>query len=180
MKGIIAKRLAVLGLTGELALVGGCYGHRNVIDPCYPERYEYAARVETNAAFAPQVHNGHVLDQTVWNTDFEPGSDKLTPGGIAHLARLARRRPCPDPVIYLATAQDIPYDQAAPQQLVEQRARLDVRRIQAIQTYLTVQAASHPAPFQVVVNDPGVVDIAATPIGLSVLKMYNGSQGVLP
>jgi hypothetical protein len=178
MNGIVAKRLLALGLTGEMALLTGCY--RNLVDPCYPERYEYMSRVETNTAFAPQVHNGRVLDQTVWNTDFETGTEKLTPGGIEHLARLARRRPCPDPVVYLQTAQDIPYDQVIPQKLAEERARLDGLRLQAIQNYLAQAGGSHPAPFQVVVHDPGLVDIAATPIGLSIQKMYAGSQGVLP
>ncbi len=53
-----------------------------------------------------------MLDQTVWNYHFEPGTDKLTPGGLEHLAYLARRRPYPDPVVFLQTAQDVAYDPA--------------------------------------------------------------------
>src|SRR5262245_49955435 len=55
--------------------LGDCY--RNFIDPCYPERYEHAARQAVLAPFAQQVHNGHVLNQTIWNYYFEAGSDKL-------------------------------------------------------------------------------------------------------
>src|SRR4051794_34307779 len=111
MKGLITSAIlccAAAGLTG-------CYGYRDLVDPCYPERYEYAARQEVKAALAPQVQNGHVLDQTVWNYHFEPGTDRLNQGGLDHLAHLARRRPAPDPVIYLQTAQpDVVYDPAAP------------------------------------------------------------------
>src|SRR5438876_1161430 len=100
MKGLIKKGVTAACLTGGLAVAGGCDTYRNLVDPCYPERYEYAARQEVQAAFAPQVYNGHVLDQTVWNYHFEPGEAKLTKGGQEHLVYLARRRPCPDGTIY--------------------------------------------------------------------------------
>ena len=44
---------------------------------------------------APQMINGHVLDQGVYDEHFEAGTDKLTPGGQEHLKYLARRRPQP-------------------------------------------------------------------------------------
>src|SRR5438309_2350326 len=109
MKGFITTKLAA-GIMAGVALSGGCETYRSIVDPCYPQRYEYAARQEVLAAIAPQINNGHVLDQTVWNYHFEAGTDKLTPGGLEHLAYLARRRPTPDPVVYVQTAQDIAYD----------------------------------------------------------------------
>src|SRR5262249_10008226 len=168
------------GLSGGLALTTGCDCYRSIVDPCYPQRYEYAARQELNMAFAPQVRNGHVLDQTVWNYHFEAGTDKLTPGGMEYLAYLARRRPCPDPTVYLQTAQDITYDPAAPEKFSEKRGLLDTKRIQAIQNYLTAQTASRHLAFEVVVHDPAEVGLNAIPVGISVLKMNNGAQGVLP
>src|SRR5436190_5624671 len=114
MKGFIPKGVTALCLTSGLALGGGCHDYRDLVDPCYPERYEYAARQEVHGALAPQVNNGHVLDQTLWNYHFEAGTDKLTPGGMQHLAYLARRRPAPDCIVYLQTAQDLPYDPATP------------------------------------------------------------------
>ena len=93
MKGFMTTCVAALCATSGLAVVAGCDRYRNLVDPCYPERYEYAARNEVIAAFTPQVHNGHFLDQTVWNYQFEPGTDRLTPGGMDHLMYLARRRP---------------------------------------------------------------------------------------
>jgi hypothetical protein len=178
MKGLIRTSLATCCL-GGLALVG-CDPYRDVVDPCYPERYEFAARNEVNAAMAPQVHNGHVLDQTIWNYMFEPSTDKLTPGGMEHLAYLARRRPCPDPVIFLQTAQDIPYDPAAPEKFTEARFTLDNRRIQAVQNYLTAQTAGRHLHFEVCVHDPAEVGIQSTPIGIAVQRMYGGFQGNLP
>src|SRR5207249_11454777 len=118
----------------------GCYYlYRDLVDPCYPARYNCMARKEVVGAFAPQVHNGHVLDQTMWNYHFEPGSDRLTPGGLEHLAYLARRRPEADPMVYLQTAQDLPYNQAAPTELPEKRLDLDNKRITAVKTFLMAQ-----------------------------------------
>ena len=71
--------------------------------------------------FAPQVNNGQVLDQTIWNYHFEPGTDRLTAGGLEHLAYIARRRPHPDTAVYLQTAQDVAYDPASPDKLAETR-----------------------------------------------------------
>ena len=178
MKGLINKALAGAGLAGVLAGTQGCCDvYRNLADPCYPERYEYASKVEVNAAFRPQVNNGHVLDQTVWNYQFEPGTDRLTAGGMEHLAYLARRRPAPDTTIFLQTAQDLAYDPAAPAKFAESRATLDNKRIQAIQNYLTAQTAGRPMSFNVLVHDPAVPGINAIGAGISVAKMNNAYQG---
>jgi hypothetical protein len=179
MKGLIRNSTAAWCL-GGLALAVGCDPYRDVVDPCWPERYEFAARQEVNSAMAPQIHNGHVLDQTVWNYQFEPGSDKLTPGGMEHLTYLARRRPCPDPVVYVQTAQDIGYDPAAPERFTEARFTLDNKRIQAVQNYLTAQTAGRHVHFEVVVHDPAEVGLAATPVGITIQRMYSGFQGNLP
>jgi hypothetical protein len=157
---------------------GGCQVYRNLVDPCYPQRYEFMARREVNAAFIPQVQNGHVLDQTIWNWMFEPGTDRLTTGGLAHLAYIARRRPCPDTVVYLQTAQDVVYDPAAPDRMVTGRQDLDVKRSQAIERYLVAQTAGHVVP-QVIVHDPAEVGQAAIPVGFTVQQMYFRSRGGL-
>src|SRR5947209_8291178 len=94
---------------GALPASASCCSNKNLYDRCYPERYNNLAQREVNLAFTPQVQNGHVLDQTVWNWHFEKGTDRLTPGGMAVLQYLSRRRPQPDPTIYLATALDLAY-----------------------------------------------------------------------
>jgi hypothetical protein len=159
MKGIIT-RAAALSACAAAAVGGGCY-YRDVVDPCWPERYTYVAQQETNAAFAPQVQNGHVLDQTVWNYHFEQGSDKLTAGGLEHVAYLARRRPCPDSVVYVQTAQDVLYDAANSKKLVELRQELDAKRVAAVQDFLTAQTVGRPVAFQVLVHDPAETGISA-------------------
>ena len=183
MKGLIRNSMVVLGMSGSLAVGAGCNvidSYRNVVDPCYPQRYEFASRQETVAAMAPQVYNGHVLDQTVWNYHFEMGTDKLTPGGMDHLAYLARRRPAPDACIFVQTAQDVFYDPAAPEKFSEARAALDSKRVQAVQNYLTAVTAGRHLAFEVTVHDPSEVGLAATPMGVTVQRHYLGFQGNLP
>jgi hypothetical protein len=179
MKGFVTHCMTALCVTSGLAVAGGCDRYRNLVDPCYPERYEYAARQEVISAFAPQVQNGHYLDQTVWNYHFEPGTERLTPGGMEQLIHLARRRPYPDCTLYLATAHDIVYDPAAPSKYEEQRANLDQRRMQAIQTYLAAETSGRHLSFEVVVHDPPEMGLAAQPMAISVGKMYLGFQGTL-
>jgi hypothetical protein len=178
MKGFLTKCLAAMCATGGLAFAGGCDAYRNLVDPCYPERYNFAARQAVNAAMAPQVQNGHILDQTVWNYHFEPGTDKLTPGGMDFLASLARRRPAPDPTVFIQTAQDITYDPANPDKFIEQRANLDNKRIQAVQNYLTAQTAGRHLSFEVGIHDPSEVGMSGTQAGLAAAKMYTISGAV--
>src|SRR5438034_6853099 len=139
MKGFISKTMIVAFVCGGLTLAGGCETYRNLVDPCYPERYEYQSRREVVGAIAPQVLNGHVLDQTVWNYQFELGTDRLTPGGLDALAYLARRRPQADPVIYIQTAQDVAYDPVNPDRYSAARYDLDSKLIQAVQKFLNAQ-----------------------------------------
>src|SRR3954452_2960134 len=149
MNGFLRRAAVLLGGAGLATGTAGCYEYRDLVDPCYPERYEYVSRNELHEVMAPQVQNGHVLDQTVWNYHFEAGSDKLTAGGLDHLAYLARRRPHPDCMVYLQTAQDVVYDPAAPEKLPEVRQELDAKRIAAVQRFLNAQAAGRGVAFQV-------------------------------
>jgi len=169
MKGLIGSALPALLLA--VGLTTGCTPSKNLYDPCYPERYWASSRGLVNDAFAPQVNNGHVLDQTIFNEAFDPGTDKLNQAGLQHLSYLARRRPQPDPILFLQTAQDLPYEQASPQLLATARGDLDARRKAAIEGFLGVQA-NGPTRFQVVVHDPGDVGVAGTPLNLAIQSMY--------
>jgi hypothetical protein len=92
--------------------------YRQLVDPCWPERYNYEARMATREVFNAQAQRGHVLDQTIWSHHFEKdqrsGDDlvtkdpkskeqtvALTPGAKEHLKYLAFRKPVADPHIYL-------------------------------------------------------------------------------
>jgi hypothetical protein len=192
MKGFIAridksavdlsvKTVTALALSGAaLGMANGCH-YRDLVDPCYPQRYEYASRMEVNQALAPQVRNGHILDQTVWNYEFEQGTPKLTPGGMEHLAYLARRRPTPDTCIYLQVAEppDIIYDPKTPEKYAESRAKLDNDRIAAIQAYLGAETAGRNLAFTIVVHDPAEVGIAAIPEGKAITASDAAFSGVL-
>ena len=165
MKGIIATiSAAVFGL-GLLTAVG-CddFAYHDLVDPCYPERYEFLARQEVNASMAPQMHNGDILNRTVWNYHFEPGSDKLTPGGQEQLKYMVRMRPHPEPVVFLQTAEDITYDPSAHEKYTIARAELNSRRCQAVHSFLTAYTAG-AVPCKVVIHDQPEVGFAAAPLG---------------
>ena len=179
MNGFISKTLMAACLGTSLVVISGCT-HDDLYDPCYPQRYECAAKREVQAAFGPQVCNGHVLDQTVWNTHFETGTDRLTPGGMDHLAYVARRRPVPDGKVYVQTAEDIAYDPGVPNRFVEARNELDRKRVEAVQRYLAAQTEGRPMVFEVVVHDPAEVGISAIPANIAIQQMYTGTRGNLP
>jgi hypothetical protein len=180
MKGFINKKLGAVWLAGGLTFAGGCETYRDVVDPCYPKRYEAQARKEATEAYAPQVNNGHVLDQTIWNYHFEAGTDKLTPGGLERLAYLARRRPSPDPFVYVQTAQDVSFDPGAADKFAEQRSKLDNGRVQAVQSYLNAETAGRHITFEVAVHDPAEVGLSGAAMNTSIQKLQAGFVGILP
>lgn len=153
------KRAALLGLflAGGGVVTTGCGGgehYRNLVDVCEYDRHNAQARQEAIMAINPQVQNGQVLDQTIWNFDFDPGTDKLNPTGQDKLLQIVRRRPAPDSRIFLATARDLAYDPAHPEQYGEETRELDAKRAAAIQKYLGAMTAGRPMAFQVDVHDP--------------------------
>lgn len=87
--------------------ITGCFGYRDVVDPYYPKRYNVDARNSVRTALAPQVSNGNVLDQTVWDFHFETGKPELNAMGKDHLERLARRRPVAQEVIFLQVTRNL-------------------------------------------------------------------------
>ena len=130
---------------------------RTFYDPCYPERYNATARAETLSAFSSQVNNAQILTQTIWNWYFEPGSDKLTPAGLAKLDSLAQTRPAPDPRIYLQAARDVQVLNADVEGVAARREDLTARRAAAVRKYMASQPAVYPVAYEVYVHDPAVV-----------------------
>lgn len=159
MTGITRKMLAGAFLAGGLAATG-CHhggaggGHNNHGDPCWPERYSNESRAATVAQFQPQVENGHILDQTIWNEHFEYSSDKLTGMGMDKLDQLARRRPQPDQRLFLQTSRDIPYDAEKPTEYASKRVELDLKRTEAVQRYLKATLTGRDVAFDIQVHDP--------------------------
>lgn len=181
MKGLIKRTIAAGCCAASLGGLSGCHALQEVVDPCYPERYEFVSRRNVVGALAPQVQNGYVLDQTLWNFYFEPGTDRLTASGLDHLAYLARRRPQPDPILYLQTAQDVAYDPANPDKLVQNRRELDDKRTKAVKGFLSAQTAGRPVEFQVVVHDPAEISLSGVAVQSSIQQMQTTRfRGGLP
>jgi hypothetical protein len=200
MNGFIKKTLAGLCLGSGAFSLSGCAAYRDCVDPCYPQRYNYMAQQSVLQATNNQAANGHVLDQTVWNYFFETdpktgkATDELNALGREHLAYIARRRPTPDPKLYLQTAQDVAYSPAqGPEKFAQARADLDNKRLQAVHKFLHAQTAGRNLgyDFQITVHDPGDVGLEAVTIGgnqpatvyrvIGAAPQLNGNfRGVLP
>jgi hypothetical protein len=179
MKGLITNVLAGAGLLALVGCCSTCGNYHDLVDPCYPQRYNAMARHEVNEAMAPQMANGHVLDQTVWDEHFEAGTDKLTPGGMEQLKIIARRRPHADPVVFVQAPQDVAYDPAHPDAYVKARAELTGKRVQAVQTFLGAYTAGAPVEFRVAVHDPGAIGQSSVGVAHAVQLMHNSYQGAL-
>jgi hypothetical protein len=182
MNGFIKRTIALIGLGGLAVMMTGCIDCRlcNYYDNCWLTRNGYQAEQSVLEAFGTQVHNGHVLDQTIWTYHFEPGTAILTRGGMEHLSYLARRRPHPDTCLYLQTAQDVEYDPANPEKYSTARVKLDAERIVSIQRFLGAETAGRPVVFEVAVHDPAEVGIPAAGAVRSVLGHYLSYRGSLP
>src|SRR5437868_14705464 len=128
MNGFIKATAAGLCLGAGLNALVGCTHYREIVDPCWPERYNTEARLSVRETFGAQVHNGHVLDQTVWNFHFDVDpktggpTDRLNAAGMEHLHYLARRQPTPDPNLYLQTAQDLTLAALPPDRTAQARS----------------------------------------------------------
>jgi hypothetical protein len=178
MNGFIKKAAAGLLTAGTIGQVG-CTQYRAHVDPCWFERYGFETRQNVWSYFDAQAANGHMLDQTIWNWAFVkdekgmPTAD-LSPAGQERLKYLVRRRPHPDPRLFLQTANDFPVD-IAPAVLAEKRPELDAARTAAIQRYVAAITAGRASPvaFDIAVHDPAAVGLPATAAGGAVPGAFN-------
>ena len=107
MNGFIRRAALGTCLGATVAVLSGCVpAYRELVDPCWPERYNHEARNSVRDAFNAQAANGHILDQTIWNEHFEPGTAKLNWAGQEHLKYIARRGPAPDPMVFVQWSWD--------------------------------------------------------------------------
>jgi hypothetical protein len=195
MKGIIARTIRsfclLTGLLGPLGLVG-CTHYKDVVDTCYPERYNAMARKELTGAINPQIQNGHVLDQTVLDSHFKSGTAVLTPGGIEKLNYLARRRPCADTQLYLQTAlinqddeslqeKQLTWDPTKPEEMIKARNKLNEERKEAVKNYLAAATNGRGLAFNIETLDvatpyqPGI-----TANNMMRIKIMAPPAGALP
>ncbi|MSU78548.1 MAG: hypothetical protein EXS16_10695 [Gemmataceae bacterium] len=160
MKGFIRQTGVVVAFGSLLFASVGCYHYRELVDPCWPERYNSMARQSVRDIHNAQAEKGHVLDQTIWNYHFEVDpktdgpTDRLNAMGIEHLKYLSRKLPVPDPQLYLQHAQDISYaSNVAPGKLVDSRNQLNTRRSQAVEHFLATQTVGRSTSYQIAVHD---------------------------
>jgi hypothetical protein len=165
MKGFKTKLLSAAAVAGGMMAADCHHGDldRKHGDPCWPDRYANEARAAAVATFQPQVENGHVLDQTVWNMHFEFGTDKLNGEGMDKLDQLSRRRPSPDTRLFLQTARDISYDAEKPGDYATKRVELDSKRIASVQRYLKATLTGREVAFDIQIHDPAYPGIDVNP-----------------
>ena len=178
MNGFIRNTVAGLCLGTSAIAIVGCARYRDAVDTCYPDRFNFEARQTVHQIFDTQAFNGHVLDQTIWNYQFEKdekgnATDKLTVDGQNRLNYLIRRRPGADPKVYLQTAHDI----ASGDQVAATRSELDGRRVQAIQRHLNAQSAgrTNSVAWDVAVHDPAEVGLPSPTQGAAYGKSLVGT-----
>jgi hypothetical protein len=172
---ILVGGLGSVGCVSTGRSVEDCY--RNYVDPCYPERYNHAARQAVVAPFAQQVYNGHVLNQTIYNYYFEAGTDKLTPAGLEKLDSIAHTRPAPDPRLYIQTARDLIATPETAAKVADLRTDLDIKRAAAIQKYMAGQPALVPTAYEIYVHDPVVPGIFSDFAGNAYRGSLQGYRG---
>lgn len=158
----------------SLVSVTGCYGtFHELVDPCYPERYSCKAREEVNDYRNAQVQNGLILEQTLFVHHFNPASEQLHPGGVALLQRLANRRPAPENVVYLQTAQNnYDLDFKKPEEYASKRKDLDDKRRVEVEKFLKMERPD--VNFTVVVSNPPKVGISG-PEGRAAVNNVRGT-----
>jgi hypothetical protein len=96
------------------------------------------------------------------------------------LDQLVRRRPEPDPRVFLATSRDITYNVDKPDEYAENRRDLDAKRSIAIQKYLAAQTAGRPMQFDILVHDPADPAIPGAGIRNAILIQRFNYTGALP
>jgi hypothetical protein len=197
MNGFITRSTIGLILCAGMSTLVGCNCYRDLVDPCWPERYDSMARHSVRDMAFVQTEKGHILDQTIWNWMFEVDpktgfvTDRLNGAGIEQLKYISRHLPAPDGQLFLQTAQDISYvNGIAPDRLVAQRTDLNERRIASIQRFLATQSVLHPASYTVAIHDfapPGLpanpiagTKVPPTPIQGAYQKLEDNFQGKMP
>jgi hypothetical protein len=173
------KALA-LGLAAALVGAAGCTGsYYDVVDPCWPARYDCKARGEVIEPLQAQAANGLALEQTLYNHYFKEGGDELLPGGKALLVRVARRRPAPETAVFVQAANDesVLMNKNL-EEIAAQRKDLNEKRVKAVADFL--KAIRPDVAFTVAVHDPSRVGIDGHEAYTAVRDMHSSAVGNMP
>ena len=147
MKGFIKQAAALTCFGACLFTLLGCAHYRELVDPCWPQRYNSMAEKSVREMSMAQTAEGHQRDQTIWDHHFDVGTDRLTKEGRDHLLYLANRQPIPDFQLWLQFPHDVTKDRDA----------LIAKRKDAIRSFLTTQTmAANGGAYQIAVHDHAV------------------------
>ncbi|MCS7161092.1 MAG: hypothetical protein RMJ19_11525 [Gemmatales bacterium] len=172
---ILSGGIAALAALNLGCLSCGYHYFHDLADPCRLPRYSALAREHVAAPIVQQTNNGLALEQTLWNSHFRAGTSELTPGGMAHLNRLARRQPEPFPYVFVQAAHDVPLERGKEEAWAKQRQELDAQRIQAVQAYLKIVRPE--VSFQVAVHDPPEVSNHGQEAQQAIRSMHRSATG---
>jgi hypothetical protein len=151
------RAAAVAALTAGVLATVGCAGGPGAQarfqdlnnNNSWPERNSFLARQPVLHSFEVQAHNAAATNGVILNTYFETGSDKLNGVGRDKLDQLARKMPAPDATVFLQTANDVVYDEKAPEKTATARAELDDKRKVAVLAYLGARPNGRSTAFSV-------------------------------
>ena len=147
MKGFIKQFAAVCCFSAALVTVLGCTHYREIVDPCWPERYNSMARHSVREMHGAQTAQGHKLEQTLWNVFFEAdpktgdGTGILNEAGKDFLRTISRREPAPDFQLWLQYAHDV--KDATRRDVVMEQRKLAIKNFLTVQTKLGNGDAYH-------------------------------------
>jgi hypothetical protein len=173
-KGITAGLL----VAGAFAGAGCCGSYNDLVDPCYPQRYNCMSRAEVDAPLAAQARNGLILDQTLFVHHFAAGSENLLPGGQALLARVARRRPFPEPEVFIQAAQapyDFEYTTGKEDEALGRQQELNEKRREATLAFL--RRVRPDVPFTVTIHKPSSIGMSAREATTAVQQLRGSATG---
>lgn len=171
-------------LSASLVSLTGCYGTYNeLVDPCYPERWNCQARSAVQSRVAMQAKNGLDMEQTLFTYHFEPGSDKITPSGQNILARIATRRPSSFKEVFIQNSFDAmpstDFDANRAEEFQQKMRDLNERRKRNVIAYLNMRKPQDgdTTPWQVAVSFPSRVGMYSREAFTAVDLMHNTPAG---
>lgn len=130
MKGFIKQTAAAVCLGASVVALIGCQHYREVVDPCWPERYSQSARESVRDMHNAQADKGHLLDHTLWAADFN--GNELKPSGKAKLKYIANREP-------VAVVMKVYLQNAESEEDAAKRSATNAARKKAILAHLSSQ-----------------------------------------
>jgi len=171
-------------LSASLVSLTGCYGtYNDLVDPCYPERYNCQARAEVQSRIAMQSKNGLDIEQTLYNYHFKPNSADIAPSGQNLLTRVATRRPSAFKEVFVQNSfdavTDANFDPATAGATADKIRELNKNRRDAVLAFLNSRspAMADNTPWKVEISFPSRVGMYSREAAIAVDLMHTSPAG---